>query len=191
MPSQSNERPKASSTFWQVIERSLLIVTFLFALIGTIYSVRTAQKALFQAEVTLRPWIAIPNVNTHVEATYLETSIDLLNIGQVPAHLRVFVSASFDGKSIRANESVNCMLLPGQSIQRDGLTVKGDLFHALRDGPDEHRISQRIHVQYGTQEEDLRYESMREVALTSEQFRQLLNSPTRTGFWKLVGEDFK
>jgi hypothetical protein len=191
MSQQPEERKNNSPTLWQKIERALFLLTFFCTVIGVYYSVRTATKALAQAEITLRPWIAIQNVNTHFEAADIETSIELINLGQSPAYLRVFVSASFDGQSIPPKESPKCVLLPGQSISRDGLKLEGNLFQAFRDGPGDHHISQRIHVQYGSEKNDLRYDSEREVALTSEQFKQILISPSRSGVWKLVEEDYK
>ena len=195
MPSESDKPKDVSPTCWQKTERILLLLTFFCTSIGTVYSVCTAQKALAQATVALRPWIAIPNVNTYVRSTGFDTAFELVNIGQVPAYAQVSVVGDIDGETIpqeeRERESLVFVLLPGQKILRDAVKVKDQVFQEMKGARSDHRVFQHILVKYGTQKGDLRYETVKEVELKSADFKQLLSSPERTGHWKLVGEDFK
>jgi hypothetical protein len=195
MPPPSDTVKNAAPSLWQKIERIILLLTFIWASIGTHYSVRTSYKALAQAEVALRPWIAIPNVNTNVQATQFDATVELVNIGQVSAYARVSLAGNIDGVAIPQEDperaSLILALLPGQTILRNAVRVKDQTFREMRKEQTEHCVFQRILVEYGTKKSDLRYKTEKVVELKSADLKQLLSSLKTTGLWKLVEEDFK
>ena len=77
---------------WHIIERGILILTFISVAIGTLYSVLTARRALVQSSFDLRPWISTPKVETYFKSNHLETRFEITNIGKIPAY--VFVDAN-------------------------------------------------------------------------------------------------
>ena len=79
----NNKSVERNVSTWCRIERLLLILTFFFTAVATIYSVRLAKKTLIQVENELRPWIIIPQVESYFKADRMETKFQIRNIGKM------------------------------------------------------------------------------------------------------------
>lgn len=105
------------SLYWDRAERILLLVTFLCTVIGTSYSVSTARRALQESQLSLRPWVAIPDVDTFFKGDRMETRFRVVNIGKVPAYVTWELEGQYNGKRITVAEDKQPPPMPWPSCR--------------------------------------------------------------------------
>lgn len=188
-------RKLKEAIFGDRIERLLLILTFLCIAIATTYSVRIARRALEQSEISLRPWIALPNINTFIDSDHLSTEFEILNVGTVPAYVQVSIAGYIDDRQSKhmnpEREMIISAVFPGQSILRGGIRVSGNLFRRILEGNQSLSIKQEITVSYGVTRERLDYSTSQLVEFIHTQLPEVINNGKQARLWRLVSTRFK
>jgi hypothetical protein len=191
----ANDEKKPSS-FWQRVERFILICTFIFALTGTLYSVLTAQKALEQYSIDLRPWISTPKVETYFKPDRLETRFEITNIGKVPAYMTVEACAHRNGNLVKQKQpnqmGQTFSIMPGQKIYFVGFGMKGDTYEKLLNHQFEEEVTQSIDIKYDTNKNDTkRYWTYSKIKFDIKDLPPQLQNSQAVGVWDIVESDFK
>jgi len=185
---------------WKNIERMILIATFLCTTIATIYSIRTASRALDQMSKDLRPWISVPDIDTFFYSDGLETKFQVQNIGKVPAFINIECNAEKDGRPIEvplksgdfsAHPNV---LMPGQMVRFVALVMKGEIYQGIKKKHLKPEIYQTIRVKYGVDKETIgKYHTYLKVKFQPEKIPTSFNVGEIPGFglWSFEESDFK
>lgn len=186
---------RRKSLVWSRAERSLLVLTFLCTLIATVYSVRTARRALKQSEYALRPWISIPSVQTYFESDIMDTKFEIVNVGQLPAYVKTCVYGSLNGEKsnpdLSSNPDTVYILLPGQRIWRAGLSVRGKTYERIKQGDTSLNVTQNIHVDYGTSRNSLDHFTRHTIRLDIDDLPEIAANTNRPGLWDIEDGDFE
>ena len=188
------EPQDGKSRRWARVERILLILTFLCVCIGTVYSVRTARRALEQADAALRPWIAIPEVRTHVRSGGMDTKFEITNIGQVPAYVQLDADGYLNGERVHdidpPTETV-LPLFPGQRIWRRGMTIEGDCYKRIVQGDTSVKIVQEIRVDYGIAMNKKDYFTRYKVGFDAKKLPKIVENTEQSGLGIRIDGDFE
>ena len=183
------------SAGWTKIERALLISTFICTLVVTVYSVRTSRRALEQLDYALRPWISIPSVHTYFESDRMETKFEIVNIGQLPAYVKVQGHGFLDGERIGFADSHKpdtvSVLLPGQRIWYAGMGVKGDTYDRIAQGNTFQSIMQEIQVDYGTERTKMDLYTRQKIRFDNKDLPKIKKNTDRPGLWDVIDANFK
>jgi len=163
---------------------------------ATVYSVRTARRALQLAENELRPWVIVPKVNTHFKPDHIETRFSVVNIGKIPAYTICEADAHRNGKAVKRIGSQTpkgpIAIMPGQTIFYTGFGLKGESYQRLlqRDFTDE--IVQSLRVKYGTSKRDIeKYWTYVKVRFDVNDLPDNLEEVEPAGIWDIVETDFR
>lgn len=184
-----------SHSRWSKVEHYMLLATFMCALVGTVYSVRTARRALEQSKNNLRPWITISSVNTHFKQTQMVTNSEIKNVGNVPAYIRVTCDGFLQSQKIRhknlERQNIVAVIFPGQTIWRAGFQIEGKLYQQIVAGEEIPQLQQRIHISYGTSVDKMPYFTSQKLEFQPQKLPRPLADIKRLGLWRIVTADFK
>jgi hypothetical protein len=178
----------------RVIATLLLATTFLCTAIATTYSVLTASKALEQARIELRPWITIPMIESYAQANEFNSKFQVLNIGKLPAYLRIEAKAFENGKPLKVLDGKveEIALMPNQLMRYRGLTIKNESYRKLLNSEYDAEIVQEICVYYGTQKGVYEFFTCQKVKLDNKKvpvaFKDRDQPP---GIWIIEDSEFK
>ena len=183
-------------SIWVFIERILLILTFIGAIVGTVYSVRTSQKALKQASIELRPWILIRKINSVWDDEKIKSSFQVTNIGKIPAYV------SFEVKSFLNDEPSQLespaqppkvrALMPNQTEFPVGLIIKNEYYKKAMNKELDVKIFQSIKVNYGTSKETVgEYYVYKKLEFDQYDLPKKIQSLEQSGIWNLIDCDFR
>lgn len=184
------------SSFWQCLERLILISTFILTVVGTGYSVRTAQQALIQSSIDLRPWISTPKVETYFKSDRLETRFEITNIGKIPAYVIVEVNGYENGnpiKQIQPDQTEHFFsMMPGQKIYCVGLGMKGESYNNILTKQFDDEIIQSITIKYGTSRNDTeKYWTYSKIKFDVKDLPLQPQQDSSAGVWDIIESDFK
>jgi hypothetical protein len=139
--------------WWIPAERLVLVLTFICTGAGTIYSVGLARKTLNQMGNELRPWVIIPQVDSHFKASRMETKFQITNIGKIPAFYTVTNEAYYgtqaDAQLAPKRTESLIVIMPGQTIWVGGYGIKGEAYEKIRKKGSVGNFVQGIRVSYG------------------------------------------
>ncbi|KPL23803.1 MAG: hypothetical protein AMJ75_05390 [Phycisphaerae bacterium SM1_79] len=195
MTRNKHKKEQVGKRRWSGIERALLVLTFICTASATLYSVRTARRALEQASIELRPWISVTRLETFREPDHLETRFEILNIGKTPAYLDIESHAYRDGNAVpqsgeEQRERLN-VIMPGQKIYYKGFGRKGELYESLLKGVFEEQVTQSITVKYDTNKENVkRYRTYLKLRFDASDLSDSIKGGSEFGAWDIVEGDF-
>jgi hypothetical protein len=182
-------------TKWQLLERWILILTFICTLAATIYSVQTSRTALQQASNIMRPWITIEGINTLCSENGMGTKYVIKNIGTMPAYVVMKREAYQNGKQIADITSPTVsrlVMMPNQVIYENGIIMFGDTYQMILKKVSVGEITQSIKINYGiSRDKTDEYFIYQKLKFDQKEFPEDIKNTKRAGIWNIEESDFK
>lgn len=188
-------KTKKDKSRWEIIERILIILTFLSVAITSYYSIRTATTALEQVSNELRPWISILGTDSSFQPDYMQIKVRIKNFGKIPAYVSINANAFKNGKAVKNTSELSkpALLMPNQSAINDVMVIKGESYKNILEGSIKPEIVLDIRVNYGLKKEDSEaFYVYRKVWLDYDRLHSYLSDPKKAvEFWIHVESDFR
>jgi hypothetical protein len=194
---QESQRWDRVERIWIRVERFMLILTFFCTVAATIYSAKTADKALQESQLSLRPWVTVPEVETTFKDDQMKTRFRVVNIGKVPAYFTYEQEGECNGKKMTIPKDKQLPLygvaiMPEQTIWIVGAVVEGESYQKILSGDFDGELTQWLRVSYGTSKEDpTDYFTYQRIVFDISDMPSDLKDAPHLGIWDIVDTDFR
>jgi hypothetical protein len=114
---------------WDRVERTVIILTFVFTAITSSCSIRTANRTVMQMNNELRPWVSLSQISTSLQEDSMLIGQFIENVGRIPCYVKTEGVFEYINngilKEVKGPDALESLILmPGQKITYD-FEIKG------------------------------------------------------------------